>query len=101
MEGVRFVRGNLGKKSLGGAALPADGKVDLSDAIGILGWLFLEQGQTVLDCEKAADTNDDGAIDIADAVYLLASLYLGGPDPAEPYPEAGLDSTPDDLECCR
>jgi hypothetical protein len=54
-----------------------DGKLDLSDAVFILGFLFL--GATEPTCREALDANDDGGIDIADAISLLGHLFLGSP----------------------
>jgi len=74
-----------------------DGKVQLSDAVHILGYLFL--GSEAPACLDAADTTDDGKIDLTDAVYVLGHLFLGGPAPLEPFPKAGTDPTPDSLSC--
>ena len=76
-----------------------DERVDLSDAIAILGWLFL--GGRVPRCEDAADTNDSGRVDLSDGVYLLGHLFLGGPEPPAPFSDPGLDPTPDELARCR
>jgi hypothetical protein len=54
-----------------------DGKLDLSDAVFILGFLFL--GTTEPGCREALDVNDDNAIDIADAISILGHLFLGSP----------------------
>jgi hypothetical protein len=75
----------------------ADGKTDLSDALYVLGFLFL--GGPGPSCLKAADTDDSGELDLTDAVYLLSYLFLGGPAPPEPYPACGLDPTVDELTC--
>jgi len=92
MKGVvrvqrRFVRGDLG----------GDGTVDISDAIHILGSLFL--GQESRPCPDAADGNDDGTVDISDPVWILSNLFLGGADIPPPYPRPGPDRTEDGLEC--
>jgi hypothetical protein len=76
-----------------------DGRLDLGDPMRILGWLF--QGTAAIDCEDAADVNDDGRIDLSDAVYLLGYLFLGGPPPAPPFPDCGVDPTSDALGCRR
>jgi hypothetical protein len=57
----------------------ASGRLDISDPIAIL--IFLFQGGPI-QCLRAADTNGDQALDISDAVYLLAHLFGGGPAPA-------------------
>jgi plastocyanin len=92
MKGVvrvqrRFIRGDLG----------GDGTVDISDAILILGSLFL--GQEARPCPDAGDGNDDGTVDISDAVWVLAHLFLGGSEIPPPYPRSGPDRTEDGLEC--
>jgi hypothetical protein len=74
-----------------------DGKVDLSDAVAILGYLFL--GDEAPRCLDAADANDSGIVEISDAVRLLNHLFLGAPPPPPPYPESGADATPDALSC--
>ncbi len=74
-----------------------DGTVNLSDAVAILGRLFL--GQEAPGCMDAADANDDGAVNLSDPVAVLNSLFRGtGPLP-EPSTERGHDPTPDDLDC--
>jgi hypothetical protein len=76
----------------------ADGARDLSDAVSILGYLFLGDAGAVR-CAKSADSNDDGLLDLTDAVSLLSHLFLGGPPPADPYERCGEDPTPDPLDC--
>jgi len=73
-----------------------DGKVDVADAVAILGHLF---GGKNLECRSAADANDDGRLDIADAVSLLGYLFAAGEPPSEPFPSCGTDPTTDDLDC--
>jgi hypothetical protein len=82
-----FVRGNAND----------DASVDISDAVSILGFLFL--GDAPPRCLDAADTDDDGVHVITDAVYLLAHLFIGGPAPPPPFPEPGTDLTADALDC--
>jgi hypothetical protein len=79
----------------GGLQLPGDmsqdGRLDLSDAFGILGRLFL--GSTAsLPCGEGSiaapgnrdilDVNRDGSVNISDAVHILNYLFAGGPPPA-------------------
>jgi hypothetical protein len=76
------------------------GKPDLSDAVLVLGSLFLGGGP--LPCEDAADANDDGALDLADPIALLGHLFLGaGPLPAPGAGSCGLDATADGLAPCE
>jgi len=74
-----------------------DGRVDLSDAISTLNYLFL--GAAVPGCVRAADVNDDGTLGLSDAVYLLVSLFQGGRLIPPPYPNCGPDTTADSLNC--
>jgi hypothetical protein len=53
-----------------------DERVDLSDAVGVLDYLF--QGAT-LSCLEAAEFNGDGRIDIADPIAVLRHLFNDGP----------------------
>jgi hypothetical protein len=76
-----------------------DGRLDLSDAIFTLAFLFL--GGPAPLCPAAADANDGGALDIADPIFTLGWLFTGGPPPPPPGPAAcGLDPTPDALGTC-
>jgi hypothetical protein len=86
-ERVPFHRGDV---------LP-DGKMDLSDAVSVLGFLFL--GGEPLLCAEAADADNDGSGVISDAVQILAFLFLGGPvaEPCGPDPDAV--GSPGDLGC--
>ena len=70
--------------------LNQDGGVDISDAIALLGHLFLG-APSILPCgggtlagqgnRSLADANIDGAVDLTDAIYLLLYLFGGGPPP--------------------
>jgi hypothetical protein len=62
------------------------GDIDLSDAIRILGFLFL--GDAVPPCLEAADADDSGELQITDAVFLLGYLFLGAAPPPPPGPPA-------------
>ncbi|MBI4601732.1 MAG: hypothetical protein HY721_07210 [Planctomycetes bacterium] len=75
-----------------------DGKVDISDGINILNYLFLGGPETT--CFDAADTTDDGLVDISDGIRLFNYLFLGGPAPPAPGPDAcGPDPSEDGLNC--
>jgi hypothetical protein len=73
-----------------------DGRLSISDPIGLLGGLFQGAG---IPCRDAADPDDDGRVNITDVVYLLEHLFRGGPAPAEPSLRCGEDPTEDALEC--
>src|SRR2546426_665077 len=65
-EGTRFIRGNANN----------DSRVDLSDAITILQYLFAGVPPRA-PCQDALDTNDSGRVDLSDAIYLLSYLFQG------------------------
>jgi hypothetical protein len=71
----------------------ADGKVDMSDAVFVLDYLFA--GGQELSCKKSGDGDDNGSLEVTDAIYLLRFLFLGGLPPPDPYGECGLDATDD------
>ena len=75
----------------------ADGRLDISDAVSILRYLF--GAPTGIQCLSSADVNDTGVIDIADAVYLLSYLFAHGQAPPPPFGTCGEDPTPDALSC--
>ena len=76
-----------------------DGRVNLADANGLLGFLF--RGDTAPRCPDAADANDDNSLNLADVTTILGWLSRGGKAPAAPEPfECGEDSTPAGLREC-
>lgn len=75
-----------------------DGRIDISDAIQALHFLFLG-GE--MRCRDAADTFDDGANDVSDSIALLLWLFGGLWPPSDPWPACGLDPTVDDLGCAE
>jgi rhodanese-related sulfurtransferase len=75
----------------------SDKRVDISDAIFILLFLF-DKGRDPA-CPDAADANDDGAMEIADGVAVLYYLFLGQGALPAPFRECGLDVTNDGLAC--
>ena len=72
-----------------------DGKIDVSDPMWLLGWLFLgseapacpppvggpEEIADAICCPDCGDVNVDGAIDLSDPLVLLGWLFLGGDPP--------------------
>jgi len=74
-----------------------DGRAGITDAIAVLQYLFRDGA---IDCEEAADANDDGYLDIADPVRLLLALFAGVTPLAPPFPACGPDPTPDGLVDC-
>lgn len=75
----------------------ATDRLDLSDSISTLSFLFL--GSDPPECNDAADVDDSGRLDISDAIYSLTYLFLGGPPPESPFPDCGVDGTDDNLGC--
>ena len=76
------------------------GRVQLSDAVHVLEYLFRSGTEPV--CLDASDSNDDGRVGIPDALYILNYLFRSGGTPPEPGPDrCGLDPTPDRTECDR
>ena len=73
-----------------------DGSIDISDAVGMLNFLF---GGGSSGCVDALDANDDGSGDISDPVFLLGFLFSGGATPPLPFPNCGEDPTADLLDC--
>jgi len=78
---------------------------DISDAITILGFLFIGD-PPFLPCKESADVNNLDGIDLSDGVYLLEWLFVGGPAPVDPGPTiflCGFDpdapGSPGDLGC--
>jgi hypothetical protein len=89
-EGARFRR----------ADADGSGKLDLTDAISTLQFLYL--GDTPPACMDAADTDDSGKLDLTDAISSLQFQFMGGPPPADPGPTTcGPDPTTGDgyTEC--
>ncbi len=76
-----------------------DGSVQISDAVFLLSYLFIP-GSDDPPCFSAADPNDDGSVQISDAVYLLSYLFVpSSPPPPAPFPDCGVEGTPDGLLC--
>jgi hypothetical protein len=76
-----------------------DGTLRLTDAVTVLGRLFL--GREPLPCPDAGDADDDGALSLTDAVRILLHLFLGGAPPPAPGPNVcGPDPTLDTLADC-
>jgi len=86
--GVAFVRGDANQS----------GAVDISDALSILGYLFLGSPLR-LDCLEAGDIDGGGEVNITDPIQLLGHLFLGGNQPRAPYPDCGVGSGASELGC--
>lgn len=86
-DGILFIRGDTDR----------NGKLDISDPIAILTFLFV--GGKPLACPDAADADDDGEVQITDAVRVLDFLFLGSSPLPVPTGAPGDDPTPDGLQC--
>lgn len=77
----------------------ADARVDISDGISILVWLFY--GGQAPGCLEAADADADGAHGLSDATFLLGYLFSGTSAPPSPGPQTC--GQPDELAfgCAR
>jgi hypothetical protein len=76
-----------------------DKRVDISDAVYTLGWIF--QGTAEPKCKDAADVNNDSRLDISDPIFALNYLFVGGPQPSSPFPVPGVDPDFDTLDCAE
>ncbi len=86
---AKFIRGDVN----------LDEKADMTDAITILGFLFLGEGFEI-SCMDSADLDDTGVVNITDPIYLLSYLFLGTDAPKAPFPAPGFDPTDDDSLPC-
>ncbi len=75
----------------------ADPSLDISDAVSILSFLFLDGEHPP--CLEAADVDDSGTLDITDGIAVLNFLFLGGARPVVPFDACCPDLTPDELGC--
>jgi hypothetical protein len=76
----------------------ADGSINITDAISLLGHLFL--GSTAPACLDAADADDNGRLVLTDAIAILNLLFQSGAPLAPPGVECGRDPEPDALGDC-
>ena len=60
----------------------ADGALDITDPIALLGYIF--GGQAAPECLRIADINLDGIVDITDPISLLFWQFAAGPAPLSP-----------------
>jgi hypothetical protein len=87
--GPRFIRGDV----------DLSGALDVTDAVLILHHLFLGLS---LECPPVASLDGSGLpLTIAEPIQLLGYLFLGGPQPAAPFPDCGENQDADDAWCLR
>ena len=99
-NGLAFLPGNILPPPSGEfirAEVTGDERLDISDPVATLNFLFL--GAQVSVCLDAVDADDSGVVNISDAVYGLNFLFLGGMPPPPPVPGRGPDPTPDATDC--
>ena len=77
----------------------ADDAINISDAMAILGCLFLNN--VCGHCLDSSDIDDNGKVEVTDAIQLLTWKFLGGPSPAPPYPECAVDPVGDSIDACE
>ncbi|MBI4603933.1 MAG: PKD domain-containing protein [Planctomycetes bacterium] len=77
-----------------------NGQLQLTDAIRVLGYLFL--GAVEPTCLDAADADGNNQLQLTDAIRILGFLFLGGDPPVSPGPPdspCGLDNDETHLGC--
>jgi hypothetical protein len=95
--GTRFVRGDA----------DSNGMMELTDALRILYFLFIEGVNPPPACFKAADADDNGRLELTDAVRILNYLFTGfgripPPSPSSAHysiTDCGFDPTEDEFDC--
>ncbi|MEM7167354.1 MAG: hypothetical protein AAF581_17970 [Planctomycetota bacterium] len=79
----------------------ADGSVNLTDPVYVLGYLFPSGTPNPLLCLDACDGNDDGGLSLPDAIVMLNALF-GQPATPLPAPTAcAADPTADGIGCAE
>lgn len=75
-----------------------DAVVDLSDALTLLGHLFIGDPEHPA-CPRSLDVDGGGTIELTDAIFLLGALFLGTAEIPDPYPACGPGIEVGELEC--
>jgi len=79
----------------------SDTNCDIADGIWVLNWLFV--GGPEPTCFDSADFDDNGIVTIGDAMlmifYYLSAAGTPTVPPSAPFPDPGLDTTDDVLDC--
>ena len=76
-----------------------NGKVEITDAIAVLNFLF--SGGATPTCMDAADADDNSTVEITDPILILGFLFLGSAEPAPPgTTDCGMDPSADTLAAC-
>jgi len=77
----------------------ADGRVDISDPIANL--LYLFDGGFETTCLEAHDFENNGTIELTDAIAELTFLFGSGAPPAPPFEDCGKPVDLDTIDCDR
>jgi CD109 antigen len=98
-RGAGLVVNGAGPRAFVRGDVNSDGKIDLTDVVAALGFLF--QGHPAsIECPRSADIDDSGRLDVSDPIYLLKYEFMGGAAPAQPFPACGPDARgPGGLSC--
>jgi hypothetical protein len=80
-----FIRGDI----------TGEGTVDLNDGVRIIAYLFNFPEENTPSCYDVVDVNDNGIVEVSDYTYLATWFMDGGPAPKAPFPNPGVDPTPD------
>lgn len=86
LSGQPFIRGDAN----------SDGALNISDVTSALNHIF---GITAQPCPDAIDFDDSGSLDVTDPVNMAQYLFVSGTPPPAPFPNLGVDPTPDALDC--
>ena len=86
-NGAKFIRGDIDNS----------GDVCMADSVRLL-YSFFYPDRIEIECEDAADVNDDGYIDLTDVITGLQNVFSSRPIPP-PTVTYGTDPTDDDLGC--
>src|SRR4029434_2150051 len=88
-------------KATGTWISPREARLNITDPIRLLNYMFLGQGE--VPCLDAADANNDGEADISDAIFIMSYNFARGRPPPSPGPPAraacGKDPEGGDLGC--
>ena len=74
-----------------------DTLIDISDAVAILNFLFVNPA--VPHCLDSCDMDGSKVLEITDGVFLLSFMFLGGGAPPAPFPDCGAAAGPSPLGC--
>ncbi len=77
-SGESYIRGDANE----------DARIDISDAVAILNYLF--SGTKILSCLDAADSDASGGLNITDSILILDFLFAGKRQLPAPFPACGV-----------